>query len=57
MTEERNVSRREHRQEALDALELAEEEREQDQCDQAAVAYWQRDAIVHALLALSAVES
>lgn len=55
--DERSYSRRAHRMAALEAMELAEEIREKDEHDPAAVTYWQRDAQVHALLALSAVDS
>lgn len=56
-SDERNLTRRYHRQAALDAIELAEREREIENCDWRVIDYWQRDAQVHALLALSAVDS
>lgn len=58
-TDEQTCTRSEMRQAALDAIEMAERLREQAEERQAEpdweqVAYWQRDALVHALLAVTA---
>lgn len=51
LNDERSQTRQAHRQEALAALGLAEQDLEQ--ADLAGAAYWQQHAQVHALLALS----
>ena len=53
----RTLSHVEARQAAVDAVELAEQERELDEPDWRLITYWQRDALIHALLALSAGDS
>lgn len=52
--DERSMTRRYHRMAALDAMELAELERERDERDWSLINYLQRDAQIHALLAVSA---
>lgn len=50
---EKGYTRSECRQSALDAVGLAEEERELGERNWQEIEYWQRDALIHALLALS----
>lgn len=51
---EKGYTRSECRQSAVDALGLVGEERDAPIPDRWEIDYWQRDALIHALLALSA---